>query len=80
MYSRYSGDSESGDMWNQTVMGLIQAFWYVTACISVSGVHDFQHFEGSVASSSGVKQSVFILGLLDPQHEGTKTAQNVRIY
>ena len=34
----------------------------------------------TAASYVGVKQSIFILGLLDPQHEGTKTAPNVRIY
>jgi len=32
------------------------------------------------ASSLAVKQSIFILGLLGPQHEGNKIAQNVKIY
>jgi len=62
-------------------MGLrIQVFRYVTVYFG-EWCALFPTFERLIAaSSSGVKQSILILGLLDPQHEGTKIAPDVKIY
>jgi len=58
----------------------IQVLGYVTVYFG-ERLALFPTFERLIAASySGVKQSNLILGLPDPQHEGTKIAPNVKIY